>query len=112
MQRVREDDEPQRDDRGARQQARRKSDPERCDAGQHRPGGDDADRDRDRPQPGRPGAPGRLPREVREDAADLVSLAPRGRTPTGKALFGSVTQQVLLETDRPVLVSGAGTASD
>jgi len=44
--------------------------------------------------------------------ADPVSLAPRGRTPTGKALFGSVTQQVLLETDRPVLVSGAGTASD
>ncbi|WP_134668463.1 universal stress protein [Halorussus marinus] len=43
--------------------------------------------------------------------ADLVSLAPRGRTPAGKALFGSVTQQVLLETDRPVLVCGAGTAS-
>jgi len=39
--------------------------------------------------------------------ADLLCLAPRGRTPTGKALFGSVTQQVLLESDRPTLVIGA-----
>ncbi|WP_132059035.1 universal stress protein [Halorussus amylolyticus] len=40
--------------------------------------------------------------------ADLLCLAPRKRTPTGKALFGSVTQQVLLDTNRPVLVCGAG----
>jgi len=39
--------------------------------------------------------------------ADLLCLAPRKRTPTGKALFGSVTQQVILEGDRPVLVVGA-----
>lgn len=39
--------------------------------------------------------------------ADLLCLAPRKRTPTGKALFGSVTQQVILEGDRPVLVVGS-----
>lgn len=39
--------------------------------------------------------------------ANLLCLAPRERTPTGKALFGSVTQQVLLETSRPSLVIGA-----
>ncbi|WP_115864628.1 universal stress protein [Halorussus litoreus] len=44
--------------------------------------------------------------------ADLLCLAPRGRSPTGKALFGSVTQQVLLESDRPVLVIGAGQAGE
>lgn len=40
--------------------------------------------------------------------ADLLCLAPRGRTPTGKALFGSVTQQVVLNSARPTLVVGAG----
>lgn len=44
--------------------------------------------------------------------ADLLCLAPRGRSPAGKALFGSVTQQVLLESDRPVLVVGAGQAGE
>ncbi|WP_135827503.1 universal stress protein [Halorussus halobius] len=39
---------------------------------------------------------------------DLLCLAPRGRSPAGKALFGSVTQQVLLESERPVLVVGPG----
>lgn len=38
--------------------------------------------------------------------ADMVVLAARKRTPTGKVLFGSVTQAVLLGTDRPVLVCG------
>lgn len=36
--------------------------------------------------------------------ADSISLVSRKRTPTGKALFGSVTQQVILESDSPVLV--------
>lgn len=40
--------------------------------------------------------------------ADLLCLAPRGRTPTGKALFGSVTQQVILNAARPTLVVGPG----
>ncbi|GAB7017276.1 universal stress protein [Halostagnicola bangensis] len=36
--------------------------------------------------------------------AESISLVSRKRTPTGKALFGSVTQQVILESDTPVLV--------
>ncbi|MFC7076943.1 MULTISPECIES: universal stress protein [Haloarcula] len=36
--------------------------------------------------------------------ADLIVVAGRKRTPTGKVLFGSVTQRVVLDTDRPVLV--------
>jgi nucleotide-binding universal stress UspA family protein len=39
-----------------------------------------------------------------EHDADQIVLAGRKRTPTGKALFGSVTQSVILDTDRPVLV--------
>jgi nucleotide-binding universal stress UspA family protein len=36
--------------------------------------------------------------------ADLIVLAGRKRTPTGKVLFGSVTQAVILDTSRAVLV--------
>ena len=39
-----------------------------------------------------------------EHDADQIVLAGRKRTPTGKVLFGSVTQSVILDTDRPVLV--------
>ena len=42
-----------------------------------------------------------------ERDGDLIVLAGRKRTPTGKALFGSVTQSVILDTDIPVLVCGA-----
>ena len=38
--------------------------------------------------------------------ADLIVLAGRKRSPAGKALFGSVTQAVILNSDRPVLVAG------
>ncbi|MDF9748497.1 universal stress protein [Natrinema salsiterrestre] len=38
--------------------------------------------------------------------ADVLCLAGRKRSPTGKALFGSVTQDVLLSTDRSVLIAG------
>lgn len=46
-------------------------------------------------------------REARELEADLVSVSGRQRTPTGKAIFGSVTQSVVLEADRPILVVGS-----
>lgn len=40
---------------------------------------------------------------ARDLEADLVCLSGRKRTPTGKALFGSVTQSVILNADRPVM---------
>ncbi|MEY7851643.1 universal stress protein [Natrarchaeobius sp. A-rgal3] len=36
--------------------------------------------------------------------ADLVAVGARERSPAGKAVFGSVTQSVILEGDRSVLV--------
>jgi nucleotide-binding universal stress UspA family protein len=42
---------------------------------------------------------------ARELDADLIVMAARKRTPVGKALFGSVTQSVLLNADRPVTVT-------
>lgn len=41
-----------------------------------------------------------------ETDVDLICLAGRKRTPAGKVLFGSVTQSVILGTEKPVLVSG------
>lgn len=37
---------------------------------------------------------------------DLLCLAGRKRSPSGKMLFGSVTQDVILRTERPVFVCG------
>lgn len=36
--------------------------------------------------------------------ADAICVAGRKRSPAGKMLFGSVTQNVILQTERPVLV--------
>ena len=40
-----------------------------------------------------------------ERGADAILVAGRRRSPVGKAVFGSVTQGVILQSDRPVIVA-------
>lgn len=45
-------------------------------------------------------------REAEERAVDAIVLGGRKRSPAGKALFGSVTQSVIMNTNIPVVVTG------
>ncbi|MFC6874993.1 universal stress protein [Halobellus marinus] len=55
------------------------------------------------------GDPGELVLDVAEDVNPSEIVMSRGkRSPVGKALFGSVTQKVLLNTDAPVVVINPG----
>ncbi|OAQ52393.1 hypothetical protein HTG_12275 [Natrinema mahii] len=45
-------------------------------------------------------------RQVAEEIdADSILLGVRKRSPVGKAIFGSVSQQVIIDTDRPVIIA-------
>lgn len=43
---------------------------------------------------------------------DAICVAGRKRSPTGKLLFGSVSQEVILGTERPVLVCSVGDSEE
>ena len=45
-------------------------------------------------------------RQVAEERdADAILLGVRKRSPVGKAIFGSVSQQVIIDADRPVIIA-------
>lgn len=50
---------------------------------------------------------GEILKHAEEHNVDQICVGGRKRSPAGKALFGSVTQDVILGTHRPVLVCGS-----
>lgn len=55
----------------------------------------------------RTGEPAATALNIAEDAdADAICVGGRRRSPAGKAIFGSVSQSIILQADRPVLVTG------
>ncbi|WP_276300772.1 universal stress protein [Halorussus lipolyticus] len=44
---------------------------------------------------------------AQNEDADCICVGGRNRSPAGKAIFGSVSQSVILQAERPVLVTGS-----
>lgn len=53
-------------------------------------------------------AAGQIVRFAEGEGVDAIAIAGRGRTPAGKAVFGSVSQSVMLDSDIPVLFVPTG----
>lgn len=53
-------------------------------------------------------AAAQIVRFAESEGVDAIAIAGRGRTPAGKAVFGSVSQSVMLDSDIPVIFVPTG----